>query len=118
MRRRDFTRLPACCRVWRRTVSPPAMSPEADVPVLRIPVQGSDALADFRVRAPAAHLAPFTWEHDAPVLMAADAAAESPGRVAFPVTGWWMDGAFTKRSVRYGQPFHRRQGVESCPYSR
>lgn len=61
-----------------------------------------DALADFRVRAPAALTALPTWEHYAPVLVAAGAAAESPGRVAFPITGWWMDGAFTKRSVQYG----------------
>jgi 4,5-DOPA dioxygenase extradiol len=60
-----------------------------------------DALQDFRARAPAARMALPTWEHYAPVLVAAGAAAlgERP-RVSFPITGFWMDGAFTRRSVQ------------------
>ncbi|MFN0008102.1 MAG: dioxygenase [Planctomycetota bacterium] len=61
-----------------------------------------DALKDFQERAPAASTALPTWEHYAPVLVAAGAAAEDRPRVTFPITGWWMDGAFTKRSVQFG----------------
>ncbi len=60
-----------------------------------------DALLDFRRRAPAAATALPTWEHYAPVLVAAGAAAEGRPRTTFPVAGWWMDGAFTKRSVQF-----------------
>jgi len=59
-----------------------------------------DALVDFQERAPAAEIALPTWEHYAPVLVAAGAAGPSP-RTTFPVSGWWMDGAFTKRSVQF-----------------
>jgi 4,5-DOPA dioxygenase extradiol len=60
-----------------------------------------DALQDFRSRAPAAQEALPTWEHYAPVLVAAGAASlgERP-RTSFPITGFWMDGAFTRRSVQ------------------
>lgn len=61
-----------------------------------------DELQDFRRRAPAAQLALPTWEHYAPLLVAAGAASENPGTTAFPITGFWMDGAFTKRSVQFG----------------
>ena len=61
-----------------------------------------DALKDFQERAPAARTALPTWEHYAPVLVAAGAAAEDRPPVTFPITGWWMDGAFTKRSVQFG----------------
>jgi 4,5-DOPA dioxygenase extradiol len=60
-----------------------------------------DALADFRTRAPDARMALPTWEHYAPVLVAAGAASGARPRVSFPVTGWWMNGAFTKRSVQF-----------------
>lgn len=61
-----------------------------------------DALQDFRQRAPAADVALPTWEHYAPVIVAAGAASSAPATTTFPITGWWMDGAFTKRSVRFG----------------
>jgi 4,5-DOPA dioxygenase extradiol len=61
-----------------------------------------DALVDFQARAPAARLALPTWEHYAPLLVAAGAAAAGRPRTTFPITGWWMDGAFTKRSVQFG----------------
>jgi len=61
-----------------------------------------DALKDFQTRAPAAETALPTWEHYAPVLVAAGAVAEERPKVGFPITGWWMDGAFTKRSVQFG----------------
>ena len=61
-----------------------------------------DALVDFRARAPAVELALPTWEHFAPVLVAAGAAADEGPRTTFPITGWWMDGAFTKRSAQFG----------------
>lgn len=61
-----------------------------------------EALEDFQVRAPAARMALPTWEHYAPVLVAAGAVAEARPETTFPITGWWMDGAFTKRSVQFG----------------
>ena len=61
-----------------------------------------DALLDFRARAPEAGTALPTWEHYAPVLVAAGAAAEDRPEATFPITGFWMDGAFTKRSVQFG----------------
>jgi len=60
----------------------------------------TDALIDFQTRAPAAQMALPTWEHYAPVLVAAGAAASQHPRITFPITGWWMDGAFTRRSVQ------------------
>jgi 4,5-DOPA dioxygenase extradiol len=60
-----------------------------------------DLLMDFKVRAPAADMALPTWEHYAPVLVAAGAVAEQQPTITFPITGWWMDGAFTKRSVQF-----------------
>jgi 4,5-DOPA dioxygenase extradiol len=61
-----------------------------------------DALADFQNRAPAPRLALPTWEHYAPLLVAAGAIDEARPPISFPITGWWMDGAFTKRSVQLG----------------
>ena len=48
------------------------------------------------------HMALPTWEHYAPVLVAAGAAAAGAPARTFPITGFWMDGAFTKRSVQFG----------------
>lgn len=59
-----------------------------------------DALLDFQAKAPAVRLALPTWEHYAPLLVAAGAAGARPA-VYFPITGWWLDGAFTKRSVQF-----------------
>jgi 4,5-DOPA dioxygenase extradiol len=61
-----------------------------------------DALLDFERRAPAAAMAHPTWEHYAPLLVAAGAASTAQPSVTFPITGFWMDGAFTKRSVQLG----------------
>jgi 4,5-DOPA dioxygenase extradiol len=61
-----------------------------------------EALENFETVAPGARLALPTWEHYAPVLVAAGAAAERGGTAAFPITGWWMESAFTKRSVQFG----------------
>jgi len=61
-----------------------------------------EALEDFQSRAPGAARALPTWEHYAPVLVAAGAVAEERPSVRFPITGFWMDGAFTKRSVQFG----------------
>jgi 4,5-DOPA dioxygenase extradiol len=60
-----------------------------------------EALQDFHTRAPAASTALPTWEHYAPLLVAAGAASEGRHAVSFPITGFWMDGAFTKRSVQF-----------------
>jgi 4,5-DOPA dioxygenase extradiol len=61
-----------------------------------------DALANFHARAPAVDQALPTWEHYAPVLVAAGAASAGPHAALFPISGFWMDGAFTKRSVQFG----------------
>lgn len=61
-----------------------------------------DALLDFQTKAPAAQKALPTWEHYAPLLVAAGAVGEARPSVTFPITGWWMEGAFTKRSVQMG----------------
>jgi 4,5-DOPA dioxygenase extradiol len=61
-----------------------------------------DALIDFQSRAPAAALALPTWEHYAPLLVSAGAASQRSAKVSFPITGFWMDGAFTRRSVQFG----------------
>lgn len=61
-----------------------------------------DALLDFRSRAPAVGMALPTWEHYAPILIAAGAAADGRPRTTFPIAGFWMDGAFTRRSVQFG----------------
>lgn len=61
-----------------------------------------DALVDFQSRAPGVEMALPTWEHYAPVLVATGAVADEQPQVKFPITGWWMDGAFTKRSVQFG----------------
>ena len=61
-----------------------------------------DALLDFQARAPAAQMALPTWEHYAPLLVAAGAASEGRPRTSFPIAGFWNDGAFTRRSVQFG----------------
>ena len=61
-----------------------------------------DALMDFQNRAPAAEIALPTWEHYAPLLVSAGAASLQTHAATFPINGWWMDGAFTKRSVQFG----------------
>jgi 4,5-DOPA dioxygenase extradiol len=61
-----------------------------------------EALKDFQARAPAAQMALPTWEHFAPVLVAAGAVADERPKTTFPIAGWWMNGAFTKRSVQFG----------------
>jgi 4,5-DOPA dioxygenase extradiol len=61
-----------------------------------------DALMNFHARAPAVDQALPTWEHYAPVLVAAGAASAGPHAALFPISGFWMDGAFTKRSVQFG----------------
>lgn len=61
-----------------------------------------DALLDFRTVAPAAQTALPTWEHYAPLLVAAGAASPGPHAVSYPIAGFWMDGAFARRSVQFG----------------
>ena len=55
----------------------------------------------YRTTCPA-HLALPTWEHYAPVPVAVGAVADERPQTTFPMTGWWMDGAFTKRSAQFG----------------
>lgn len=60
-----------------------------------------EALIDVYGRAPAATLALPTWEHFAPILVAAGAVGESRPATHFPIRGFWRDGAFTRRSVQF-----------------
>jgi 4,5-DOPA dioxygenase extradiol len=60
-----------------------------------------NALLDFQTRAPAAQMALPTWEHYAPLLVAAGAVGDSHPVITFPITGFWMEGAFTRRSVQF-----------------
>jgi 4,5-DOPA dioxygenase extradiol len=60
-----------------------------------------DALLDFQTRAPAAQMALPTWEHYAPLLVAAGAVGDAHPVTTFPITGFWMEGAFTRRSVQF-----------------
>jgi 4,5-DOPA dioxygenase extradiol len=60
-----------------------------------------DALLDFQTRAPAARIALPTWEHYAPLLVSLGAAHDTTP-VTFPITGFWLGGAFTRRSVQFG----------------
>jgi 4,5-DOPA dioxygenase extradiol len=59
-----------------------------------------DALLDYRRRAPGVREALPSHEHFAPVIVAAGAAGHAP--VAFPITGFWLGGAMTRRSVQFG----------------
>jgi 4,5-DOPA dioxygenase extradiol len=61
-----------------------------------------DALLEFQTRAPSARMALPTWEHYAPLLVAAGAVGDQRPLTAFPITGFWMEGAFTRRSVQFG----------------
>jgi 4,5-DOPA dioxygenase extradiol len=61
-----------------------------------------DALQDFHARAPHAGTALPTWEHYAPLLVAVGAASVVRPEVSFPITGFWMESAFTRRSVQFG----------------
>jgi 4,5-DOPA dioxygenase extradiol len=60
-----------------------------------------DALLDYRKRAPDVRVALPTQEHFVPVVVAAGAAADQPGDVKFPISGFAY-GSFTRRSVQFG----------------
>lgn len=60
-----------------------------------------DGLLEFQTRAPGANIALPTWEHFAPLLVNVGAASTQPTQITYPITGWWMDGAFTRRSVQF-----------------
>jgi 4,5-DOPA dioxygenase extradiol len=60
-----------------------------------------DALVDLQHRAPAAARAHPTVEHYLPVLVALGAAADG-AKVDFPITGFWQETSFTRRSVQFG----------------
>ncbi len=59
-----------------------------------------DALLDYQARAPGVEEALPTVEHFLPVIVAAGAAGDAP--VTFPITGFWWEGAMTRRSVQFG----------------
>jgi 4,5-DOPA dioxygenase extradiol len=58
-----------------------------------------DALLDYRAKAPGVREALPTHEHFVPVIAAVGAASDAT-TVRFPITGFWFDGAMTKRSVQ------------------
>jgi 4,5-DOPA dioxygenase extradiol len=60
-----------------------------------------DSLLGFESRAPAVDLALPTTEHFVPLIVAAGATGQTRPDVSFPITGWWMDRAFTRRSVQF-----------------
>lgn len=59
-----------------------------------------DALKNFQQQ-PDAQTALPTWEHYAPLLVAVGAASTVTPKVSFPIGGWWMEGAFSRRSVQF-----------------
>lgn len=61
-----------------------------------------DALVDFHNKAPAAQIAHPTHEHLAPASVAAAASEAGRSDVTFPITGFWNDMSFTRRSVQFG----------------
>ena len=67
----------------------------------RLEARDSDALIDFRSKAPAAARNHPTIEHYVPVLLALGAASPSE-KPSFPIEGWWGPTSFTKRSVQFG----------------
>ena len=65
----------------------------------------ADALGRFDVDAllgaPAPAMALPTWEHYAPLLVAAGAVGNRRPAPNFLITGFWPEGVFTKRSVQF-----------------
>ncbi|MEO8703672.1 MAG: class III extradiol ring-cleavage dioxygenase [Kofleriaceae bacterium] len=59
-----------------------------------------DALLDYQARAPGVHESLPTHEHFVPVIVAAGAAENSP-TITFPITGFWWNGAMTRRSAQF-----------------
>ena len=58
-----------------------------------------DALIDYRAKAPGVRESLPTREHFVPVLVSAGAAPDAA--VTFPITGFWWNGAMTRRSVQF-----------------
>jgi 4,5-DOPA dioxygenase extradiol len=59
-----------------------------------------DALQQFLAKGPNARTALPTTEHFVPLIAAAACAPDDD--VQFPITGWWMNSGFTRRSVQFG----------------
>lgn len=59
-----------------------------------------DSLVDFRQKAPAAARAHPSIEHYLPVLVAVGASDNAAA--SFPITGFWNDTSFSRRSVQFG----------------
>lgn len=59
-----------------------------------------DSLLDYKKRAPGVHESLPTHEHFVPVIVAAGAAGDAS--VTFPITGFWWNGAMTRRSAQFG----------------
>jgi 4,5-DOPA dioxygenase extradiol len=79
---------------------PPAWAVEFDVWVSDVLGRWDlDALADYRRRSPALHVAHPTEEHFLPILIAAGAASVTTPKVTFPIVGF-EHRALSRRSVR------------------
>jgi 4,5-DOPA dioxygenase extradiol len=89
-----------------RSNTPPTWAVEFDSWCADVLARGDfDALIDYRTRAPGVRESLPTHEHFTPLLVAAGAAAEAKAsQVSFPITGFWMNGAMTRRSVQFVTP--------------
>jgi 4,5-DOPA dioxygenase extradiol len=84
----------------RSGAEPPAWSKEFDAWAADVLLRrDSDALIDYRYRAPGVREALPTHEHFVPVVVAMGAAVEASGAVTFPITGF--TGGLTRRSVEF-----------------
>jgi 4,5-DOPA dioxygenase extradiol len=84
----------------RSGAEPPAWSKEFDAWAADVLLRrDSDELIDYRYRAPGVREALPTHEHFVPVVVAMGAAADTPGAVTFPITGF--TGGLTRRSVQF-----------------
>jgi 4,5-DOPA dioxygenase extradiol len=88
-----------------RANTPPTWAVEFDHWCADVLTRGDfDALLDYRTRAPGVRESLPTHDHFAPLLVAAGAAAAAKAsEVSFPITGFWMQGAMTRRSVQFSR---------------
>ena len=91
-------------RAWDRSPHPvtPSWASEFDAWAADVIArQDVDRLLDYRNQAPGVRLALPTHEHIVPSVVAVGTAADEPGPVSFPITGFY-GGSMTKRSVQFG----------------
>jgi 4,5-DOPA dioxygenase extradiol len=87
---------------WRPDAPTPSWAAEFDAWAADVlGRQDVDAFVDYLHRAPGVQQALPTHEHYVPAVAALGTAAEEPGAVKFPITGFNF-GSMTKRSVQFG----------------